>query len=222
MTKNKYQEGYLNQVSKPFRVGDTEVGIQFIGRNFLHQEQGESEKKWKLLGHVQLFATPWTVACQAPLSMEFSRPQGTFPTQGSNPGLPLCRRILYCLNHQGSPEQGEVHSKQRKQLMQKPKISWVGLFEKQRTSIWLSIVSRSQVRWFRRVGMGHIRQGLIKYSRNSGFQVWHSKNVRREPAEDGGTVTQARDDGSSDQHSNNRAGKRWRRKMAGKSQQVGI
>ena len=23
--------------------------------------------------HVQLFATPWTVACQAPLSMEFSR-----------------------------------------------------------------------------------------------------------------------------------------------------
>ena len=23
--------------------------------------------------HIQLFATPWTVACQAPLSMEFSR-----------------------------------------------------------------------------------------------------------------------------------------------------
>ena len=26
-----------------------------------------------VLSHVQLFATPWTVACQAPLSMEFSR-----------------------------------------------------------------------------------------------------------------------------------------------------
>ena len=25
------------------------------------------------LSHIQLFATPWTVACQAPLSMEFSR-----------------------------------------------------------------------------------------------------------------------------------------------------
>ena len=25
------------------------------------------------LSHVQLFVTPWTVACQAPLSMEFSR-----------------------------------------------------------------------------------------------------------------------------------------------------
>ena len=29
--------------------------------------------------------------------------QGIFPTQGSNPGLPYCRQILYCLSHQGSP-----------------------------------------------------------------------------------------------------------------------
>ena len=28
---------------------------------------------------------------------------GIFPTQGLNPGLPHCRRILYRLNHQGSP-----------------------------------------------------------------------------------------------------------------------
>ena len=44
---------------------------------------------------VRLFATPWTVAYQAPLSMGFSRQQywsrvpfllqGIFPTQGSNP-----------------------------------------------------------------------------------------------------------------------------------------
>ena len=25
------------------------------------------------------------------------------PTQGSNPGLPHCRQILYCLSHQGGP-----------------------------------------------------------------------------------------------------------------------
>ena len=47
-----------------------------------------------VLSHVQLFATPWTVACQAPLSMEFSRQEywsglpcpspGIFPTQGLN------------------------------------------------------------------------------------------------------------------------------------------
>ena len=45
--------------------------------------------------------------------MEFSRPeswsgslsllQGIFPTQGSNPGLPHCRWILYQLSHKGSP-----------------------------------------------------------------------------------------------------------------------
>ena len=29
--------------------------------------------------------------------------QGIFPTQGSNPGLPHCRQILYCLSHQESP-----------------------------------------------------------------------------------------------------------------------
>ena len=29
--------------------------------------------------------------------------QGIFPTQGSNPGLPHCRQILYRVSHQGSP-----------------------------------------------------------------------------------------------------------------------
>ena len=64
-----------------------------------------------VLSHVQLFATPWTVACQAPLSMGSLQAritcchallQGIFPTQGSNPGLPHCRQILYHLSHQGS------------------------------------------------------------------------------------------------------------------------
>ena len=35
------------------------------------QEKG----KWKSLSCVWLFLTPWTEACQAPLSMEFSRPE---------------------------------------------------------------------------------------------------------------------------------------------------
>ena len=53
----------------------------------------------------QLFATPWTVACQAPLSMEFSRQEywsglpfpslGDLPHQGSNLGLLHCRQIPY-------------------------------------------------------------------------------------------------------------------------------
>ena len=31
--------------------------------------------------------------------------QGIFPTQGSNPGLPERRQILYCLSHRGGPEE---------------------------------------------------------------------------------------------------------------------
>ena len=50
----------------------------------------------------RLFVTPWTVGCQAPLSMGFSRQeywrglplQGIFPTQGLNLGLLLCRHSL--------------------------------------------------------------------------------------------------------------------------------
>ena len=69
----------------------------------------------KSLTRVRLFATPWTVAFQAPLSMGFSRQytgveghfllQGIFPTQGLNPGLSHCRQTLYHLSHQGSPSQ---------------------------------------------------------------------------------------------------------------------
>ena len=54
--------------------------------------------KVKSLSRVRLFATPWTVAHQAPLSMGFSRQEywsglpfpspGDLPTQGLNPGLP--------------------------------------------------------------------------------------------------------------------------------------
>ena len=72
-----------------------------------------------MLSHVQLFVTPWTVACQAALSMEFSRKEfwsglpfpspGDLPDPGLNPGLLAagsllhCRQILHQLSSQGSP-----------------------------------------------------------------------------------------------------------------------
>ena len=59
------------------------------------------------------FLTPCTIARQAPLSMGFSRPEywsglpcpplRDLPNPGVKPRSPLCRRILYCLSHQGSP-----------------------------------------------------------------------------------------------------------------------
>ena len=59
------------------------------------------------LSHLQLFASAWTEACQAPLSMEFSMNTGVgchflfqeiFLTQGLNPGLLHCRQIPYHLS----------------------------------------------------------------------------------------------------------------------------
>ena len=35
--------------------------------------------------------------------VDFLFSRGIFPTQGSNPGLPHCRQILYQLSHKGSP-----------------------------------------------------------------------------------------------------------------------
>ena len=51
------------------------------------------EEEVKPLSHVRLFATPWTVAYKAPLSMEFSRQEYwsglPFPSPGdlSDPGI---------------------------------------------------------------------------------------------------------------------------------------
>ena len=66
----------------------------------------------KLLSCVLVFATPWTVAYQAPVSMAFSGKstevgyhfllQGIFLTQESNWGLLHYRRILYQLSYQRS------------------------------------------------------------------------------------------------------------------------
>ena len=46
---------------------------------------------------------PWNSPGQNTGVSSLSLLQGTFPTQGSNPGLPYCRRILYQLSHKGSP-----------------------------------------------------------------------------------------------------------------------
>ena len=69
----------------------------------------------KLLSHVQL-CDP--MDCSLPGSsihgisqvrvlewVAMSFIQAIFLTQGRNPGLPHCRQMLYCLSHQGSPNE---------------------------------------------------------------------------------------------------------------------
>ena len=72
-----------------------------------------SPMKVKLHSHVQFFATPWTVAYQAPLSMEFPRQEywsrlpfpspSDLPDPGMEPRSPALQPILYQLSHKGSP-----------------------------------------------------------------------------------------------------------------------
>ena len=65
--------------------------------------------KWKLVSHVRLFATPytlwdspWTSPDQSTGVGSRSLLQGIFPKEGLNPGLLHCRRILYLVSHQES------------------------------------------------------------------------------------------------------------------------
>ena len=82
------------------------MSFLFVFCNFLESESEGAQ----LLSHVELFSTPWTVAHQSSLSVEFSLQEywsglpfsipGDLLTQGLNPHLLIllhCRQILYCL-----------------------------------------------------------------------------------------------------------------------------
>jgi len=89
-------------------------------------------KKVQSFSHVQLFATPWTVAYQALPSMEFSRQEywsglpfpspGDLPDTGIKPGSPILQpdalpseplgKLVVCLNYSSKWEKDQVFSSQ--------------------------------------------------------------------------------------------------------------
>ena len=86
--------------------------IQNLNRNSQHR----NGVLCLVVHRVWLFVTPWSTPGS---SVHGDTPrkntgvsfhaflQGIFPTQGSNPSLPHCKRILYHLSHQGSPRKLE-------------------------------------------------------------------------------------------------------------------
>ena len=53
----------------------------------------------------------WTDGCKQSATTEVTEHTcNSFPTQGLNPGLPHCRRILYHLSHQGIPNDLSIKS----------------------------------------------------------------------------------------------------------------
>ena len=79
--------------------------------------------KVKLLSHVQLFGTPWTVAYQAPLSMGFSWQEywsvlpfpstGNLADPGSEPRSPALQADTLLSEPPGNPSWKERYDKSR-------------------------------------------------------------------------------------------------------------
>ena len=70
----------------------------------------ESKVKVKVTQLCPTLCSPWNAPGQNTGVGSLSHLQGIFPTQGSNPGLLHCRRLLYQLSHQGSPSSSLVLS----------------------------------------------------------------------------------------------------------------
>ena len=100
-TKRRWQEYTEELYKKALHDPDNHDGVI----THLEPDILECEVKWalgkvkvKLLSHVQLFATPWTVAFHAPLTMGFSRQEywsglpfpspEDLPNPGIEPGSP--------------------------------------------------------------------------------------------------------------------------------------
>ena len=65
------------------------------------QAQSESQSRSVVSGSFRIHGlySPWTSPGQNTAVGSLSLLQGIFPTQGWSPGLPHCRRILYCRSH---------------------------------------------------------------------------------------------------------------------------
>ena len=72
---------------------------------YVKQMKSESERRSAMSDSLRPrgLYDPWSSPGQNTGVSSLSLLQGIFPTQGSNPGLPHYRRILYQLSHKGSP-----------------------------------------------------------------------------------------------------------------------
>ena len=82
----KFPETYSNHVSQP-------TACFFLQKSSVVSDSLRPHRLY----------SPWNSPGQNTGEGCHSLLQEIFPTQGSNPGLPHCRRILYQLSHQGSP-----------------------------------------------------------------------------------------------------------------------
>ena len=89
------------------------MGLQRVGHELVIQQQITFIIIWQYESESESYSvvsdslrphwlcSPWNSTVQDTGVGSLSLLQGIFPTQGSNPGLPPCRRILYQLSHKG-------------------------------------------------------------------------------------------------------------------------
>ena len=98
------RRGFFASSSLPLAVSFTKHSLGEKGAS--RHQPGESESESLLVVSDSLWPhglySAWNSPGQNTGMESFSLLQGIFPTQGSNPGLLRCRRILYQLSHKGS------------------------------------------------------------------------------------------------------------------------
>ena len=86
-----------HEFEQALRVGDGQGSLACCSPRGLKESGMTGWLNWTGL------YSPWNSLSQNNGVGSLSLFQGIFPTKGGNTGLPLCRRILYQLSHQGSP-----------------------------------------------------------------------------------------------------------------------
>ena len=95
---------HVNVWQKPLQYSKV-IGLQLKFKKNIFLKDSESESCSVASDSLQSYElySPWNSPGQNTGVGSRSLLQGIFPIQGSNPGLPHCRRILHRLSHQGSP-----------------------------------------------------------------------------------------------------------------------
>ena len=93
------------------------INILKVGQKIIHDTNSNKKKAGMAISDiVQLCPTlcypmdcsPWNSPGHSTGVGSLSLLQGIFLTQGSNPGLPHCRQILYQVSHKGSPRSKDI------------------------------------------------------------------------------------------------------------------
>ena len=94
---------YIDFLVLKFQFHFFSKSLRFFKNNVftaLDYHESESHSVGRTLCDPILYS-PWDFPGQNTAVGSFSLLQGVFPTQGSNPGLPHCRQILYQKSYQG-------------------------------------------------------------------------------------------------------------------------